>query len=197
MMLTRPRVLTLSYFLSLTLMVSLFQASTPMVLVAQQQPHRERRVASQGVKGTATPTPLPTASPSPVVSTVETLQPSPTPTPDVVPTRGAFTTRTLGELQARISAVLRKTELAPAMVGIKVASLESGKVLFEENANKLLRPASNMKLYTVAAALDRLSPDFRFVTSVYARAKPNADGVVDGDLTIYGRGDPSFAARFN
>ena len=70
-------------------------------------------------------------------------------------------------------------------------------MLFEENANKLLRPASNMKLYTVAAALDRLSPDYRFVTSVYALAKPDANGVVQGNLTIYGRGDPSIAARFN
>ena len=54
-----------------------------------------------------------------------------------------------------------------------------------------------MKLYTVAAALDRLSPDYRFVTSVYATARPDAAGVLRGDLTIYGRGDPSIAARFN
>jgi D-alanyl-D-alanine carboxypeptidase/D-alanyl-D-alanine-endopeptidase (penicillin-binding protein 4) len=93
--------------------------------------------------------------------------------------------------------VLRKPELASATIGIKVESLETGKVLFEENANKLLRPASNMKLYTVAAALDRLSPDYHFLTSVYAPAKPNAEGVIHGDLTIYGRGDPSIAARFN
>ena len=83
------------------------------------------------------------------------------------------------------------------MIGIKVTSLDTGRVLFEQNANKLLRPASNMKLYTVAAALDRLSPDFRFVTSIYAAAKPDAAGVIHGDLTVYGRGDPSIAARFN
>jgi D-alanyl-D-alanine carboxypeptidase/D-alanyl-D-alanine-endopeptidase (penicillin-binding protein 4) len=100
-------------------------------------------------------------------------------------------------LQARISDVLRKPELAVAMVGIKVASLDTGRILFEQNANKLLRPASNMKLYTVAAALDRLSPNYRFVTSVYAPAKPDSSGTVRGDLTIYGRGDPSIAARFN
>ena len=82
------------------------------------------------------------------------------------------------------------------MVGIKVVSLETGKTLFEENADKLLRPASNMKLYTVSAALDRLSPDYHFVTSVYG-AKPDAAGTVAGDLTVYGRGDPSIAARFN
>ena len=53
------------------------------------------------------------------------------------------------------------------MVGVKVVSLDTGRVLFEENAAKLLRPASNMKLYTVAAALDRLSPDYSFNFGLY------------------------------
>jgi D-alanyl-D-alanine carboxypeptidase/D-alanyl-D-alanine-endopeptidase (penicillin-binding protein 4) len=105
--------------------------------------------------------------------------------------------KTLAELQTRISEILAKPELAPAMVGVKVVSLDNGRIVFEENAAKLLRPASNMKIYTVAAALDRLTPDFRFNTSVYASAKPDASGVIRGDLRIYGRGDPSFAARFN
>jgi D-alanyl-D-alanine carboxypeptidase/D-alanyl-D-alanine-endopeptidase (penicillin-binding protein 4) len=53
-----------------------------------------------------------------------------------------------------------------------------------------------MKLYTVAAALDRLTPDYHFITSVYAKEKADK-GTVKGDLIIYGRGDPSIAARFN
>src|SRR5215211_5048431 len=105
--------------------------------------------------------------------------------------------KTLPELRSKISEILAKPELGPSMVGIKVVSLDTGRVLFEANAQKLLRPASNMKLYTVAAALDRLSPDYRFVTSVYATTRPDAAGVVHGNLTIYGRGDPSIAARFN
>ncbi|HEU4714082.1 MAG TPA: D-alanyl-D-alanine carboxypeptidase/D-alanyl-D-alanine-endopeptidase [Pyrinomonadaceae bacterium] len=105
--------------------------------------------------------------------------------------------KTVPELQTRISEILAKPELAPAMVGVKVTSLDTGKVIFEENAAKLLRPASNMKIYTVATALDKLSPDFKFITSVYAPAKPDSSGVIRGDLTIYGRGDPTFAARFN
>ena len=83
------------------------------------------------------------------------------------------------------------------MVGVKVVSLDSGRVLFEENAIKLLRPASNMKIYTVATALDRLTPEYRFTTSVFANAPPDSRGVIRGDLRIYGRGDPSIAARFN
>ena len=163
-------------------------------LAAQQQPQRERRVA-QPANAQPMPTPpaLPAASPVPTETPEEVPQSSPT--PDTL--RAPATTRTLPELQARIAQVLQKTELEPAMIGIKVTSLDTGRVLFEENANKLLRPASNMKLYTIAAALDRLSPDYRFVTSVYATAKPDAAGLVHGDLTIYGRGDPSIAARFN
>jgi serine-type D-Ala-D-Ala carboxypeptidase/endopeptidase (penicillin-binding protein 4) len=115
----------------------------------------------------------------------------------VNPSFGSATTTTLAELQARIVEVLQRSELTPAIVGIKVASLDTGKVLFEENGSKLLRPASNMKLYTVAAALDRLTPEFQFTTSVYAPRQPDRTGVISGDLTIYGRGDPSIAARFN
>lgn len=123
-------------------------------------------------------------------------QPSPSPSPSPTPLKIAAA-RTLPELQSKIAEVLAKPELASAMVGLKVVSLDTGRTVFEENATKLLRPASNMKLYTVAAALDRLSPDYRFVTSAYVSARPDASGVVRGNLTIYGRGDPSIAARFN
>ncbi|MBA2340538.1 MAG: D-alanyl-D-alanine carboxypeptidase/D-alanyl-D-alanine-endopeptidase, partial [Pyrinomonadaceae bacterium] len=113
----------------------------------------------------------------------------------VLSTAGAA--RTAEELRARIAEVTRRPELAPAMVAVKVASLDTGRTLYEENTGKFFMPASNMKIYTVAAALDRLSPDYRFKTSAYAQARPDAVGTLRGDLTIYGRGDPSFAARFN
>ena len=192
-MFTRHRAVT---FIS-SLLLSALIHSAISVTSAQQQQQRERRVAVPGK--TATPTPAPSLVPTRAPTPVELPQSSPqaTPTPVAVAPKTGATTRTLADLQARISDVLRKPELASAMVGIKVTSLGTGKTLFEENADKLLRPASNMKLYTVAAALDRLSPEYRFVTSVYAVAKPDADGVVKGDLIIYGRGDPSFAARFN
>lgn len=105
--------------------------------------------------------------------------------------------KSIEELRARIQEVLRRPELAPAQVAVKVASLDTGRVLYEENAIKLLHPASVMKLYTVAAAFDRLSPEFRFKTSVYANGRPDASGTLRGDLIVYGRGDPSIAARFH
>ena len=145
-----------------------------------------------------TPQTLPARTPSPSPTPVPLGPPQPIEAPPTTtPPKSNTTTRSVAELQTRITEILRRPELSSAMVGIKVTSLDTGRVLFEENAQKLLRPASNMKIYTVATALDRLSPDFRFNTSVYAQSKPSADGVIKGDLTIFGRGDPSIAARFN
>lgn len=179
---------TRSSFVSYLLLVAVLFAGLPPQASAQ----RERRTETQQQAPAAQPTPTP--SPSPVAYPPTVSQESPAP-PATQPKVTAATT--LPELQSKIREILAKPELAPTMVGVKVVSLDTGRVLFEENAAKLMRPASNMKLYTVAAALDRLSPDYRFVTSVYASTRPDAAGVVRGNLTIFGRGDPSIAARFN
>ncbi|MDQ2854715.1 MAG: D-alanyl-D-alanine carboxypeptidase/D-alanyl-D-alanine-endopeptidase [Acidobacteriota bacterium] len=151
-------------------------------------PQRERKVV---------PTPAPQATPVPTAGPSPVQTPSASPSPASTSPRLATTTKSLAELRTRIAEIVRKPELARAMVAVKIASLDTGRVLFEENAHKLVRPASNMKLYTIATALDRLSPDFRFTTSVQSSARPDSDGTIRGDLTIYGRGDPSIAARFN
>ena len=102
----------------------------------------------------------------------------------------------LGDLQTRINEIVHQPALEPGFFAVKIVSLDTGEIIFEQNANKFVRPASNMKLYTVAAALDRLTPDHHFITSIYAKEKPDK-GTVKGDLIVYGRGDPSIAARFN
>jgi len=52
-----------------------------------------------------------------------------------------------------------------------------------------------MKIYTTAVALDLLGPDYRWRTSVYADKQPDASGVVDGNLTMYGRGAPDLDSK--
>lgn len=179
-MLQKPR-LTISLFVLLALCLPVVPGASTWLgpANAQEPAERERRVS-------------PTASPTPPVADA-----TPSPSPIAPVNRAAVTTRTLPELQSRIQDVLRKPELAPAIVGVKVMSGQTGRVLFEENAHKLLRPASNMKLYTVATGFARLPADFRFLTSVYARSKPDGAGTLRGDLVIYGRGDPSISFRFN
>ena len=128
-------------------------------------------------------------------------QPSPTPTPPPTVTPIAIPTRvpvqTLTELQSKIRLRLARPEVRRAHIGVKIISLNSGKVVFEENAEKYFMPASNMKNFTVATALEKLTPDFRFVTSVYSAALPDASGIIKGDLRIFGRGDVSISTSFS
>ncbi|MBI3850588.1 MAG: D-alanyl-D-alanine carboxypeptidase/D-alanyl-D-alanine-endopeptidase [Verrucomicrobia bacterium] len=104
---------------------------------------------------------------------------------------------TLASLQQRISNHISQARFAAASWGVKVVSLDSGKTIFEHNAEKYFSPASNTKLYTVALALDRLRGDYRIKTSLYAVSKPNRRGTLRDDLIIYGRGDPTINARLN
>jgi len=70
----------------------------------------------------------------------------------------------------------------------------TGRILFERNATRLFVPASNTKLLVAAAAAALLGPDLRVKTGVYA-AGPVSDGVLQGDLVLYGRGDPTWSRR--
>ena len=72
-----------------------------------------------------------------------------------------------------------------ATMGISVVSLKTGKTIYELNSEKLLMPASNIKLFTCAAALNFLGRDFSFFTNVLKQDE-NAilQGGGDPDLTI-------------
>lgn len=100
--------------------------------------------------------------------------------------------RSVAELQGQIGKHIGQARFAGALWGVKIASVATGKVLFETHADRLLSPASNSKLYTGALALDRLGGDYRIVTPIFATAKPGAEGTLRGDVIVSGRGDPSW-----
>src|SRR6185369_2434539 len=104
---------------------------------------------------------------------------------------------TLEQLQQRLADHVSQPRFAAALWGVKIVSLDSGKTIFENNPQKLFSPASNSKLYTVALALDRLGADYRIKTSLYANGAPDKNGVLEGDLIVYGRGDPTINARLH
>lgn len=104
---------------------------------------------------------------------------------------------TLAELRQRLTEQVNHPRFAAAAFGVKIVSLDTGKTLFEHNAGKLLSPASNSKLYTVALALDKLGGDYRIRTSLYSASKPDPSGLLKGALIVYGRGDPTINARLN
>ncbi|HKR01697.1 MAG TPA: D-alanyl-D-alanine carboxypeptidase, partial [Pyrinomonadaceae bacterium] len=102
------------------------------------------------------------------------------------------------ELGRKIDRLIDEGEFKDARWGVQVTRLRDGRVLYARNADKTFAPASNLKLYTTAVALDLLGADYTWRTSVYADAEPDRRGVVAGDLILYGRGAPdlsSFAER--
>jgi serine-type D-Ala-D-Ala carboxypeptidase/endopeptidase (penicillin-binding protein 4) len=104
-------------------------------------------------------------------------------------------TQTLDELQHAISTYVSQPRFDGALWGIKVISLDTGKTLFETNADRLMSPASNCKMLTAALALDTFGGNYQIATPIYATAKPNRLGTVHGNLIIVGHGDSTWNPR--
>lgn len=97
-------------------------------------------------------------------------------------------------LQAQLATVFAAPVTAHGTWGVHVRSLDRGDTLFALNAGRLMMPASNMKILTVAAAAERLGWDHRFTTTLETAA-PIENGVLRGDLVIRGGGDPTISTR--
>ena len=80
--------------------------------------------------------------------------------------------------------------------GVQVRSLDNGRILYALNARKLMMPASNMKIVTLAAAAEALGWDYRFKTTLEADDDVES-GALKGNLIVRGGGDPTINSRDN
>ncbi|OJZ17579.1 MAG: D-alanyl-D-alanine carboxypeptidase/D-alanyl-D-alanine-endopeptidase [Thiobacillus sp. 65-29] len=94
------------------------------------------------------------------------------------------------ELPVPVVAALAEAGIPLSRVAVVVQPLGTSEALLSHNADAALNPASTMKLVTSFAALDLLGPSYTWTTTLWA-AGPLAGGVLDGDLVIKGRGDPT------
>ncbi|MBE5394424.1 D-alanyl-D-alanine carboxypeptidase/D-alanyl-D-alanine-endopeptidase [Brevibacillus borstelensis] len=112
-----------------------------------------------------------------------------------VPALAQDTTGTSEALAANIEQAISELDKNPNSIGlhagIAVYDLTDEKVLYGHNADRTYVPASNMKLFTTIAGLDKLGPDYQWKTEVYATGKVSGGGVLNGDLILKGFGDPS------
>jgi D-alanyl-D-alanine carboxypeptidase len=98
-------------------------------------------------------------------------------------------------LQAEIDALLHVEWLRYGYCGVVVRDLQTGETLYRRDSERVLIPASNMKLLVTAAALHRLGPEYRFRTRVWMRGTLLPDGTLRGDLILQGLGDASLEMR--
>jgi D-alanyl-D-alanine carboxypeptidase/D-alanyl-D-alanine-endopeptidase (penicillin-binding protein 4) len=94
------------------------------------------------------------------------------------------------KLASSLRAALQRTSKSGTW-GVIVVSLTTGDTLFGHNPDRQLLPASTMKLFTSALALDRFGPGGRFETQVLRTGTLLPDGTLDGDLILRGAGDPT------
>ena len=87
------------------------------------------------------------------------------------------------DLADRVATALRNTKLGSTQIAISVRDIKTGSELIEINDSRPMIPASNMKLFTSGAALDRLGATHALETKL----------IVQGDtLWFVGAGDPAF-----
>jgi D-alanyl-D-alanine carboxypeptidase/D-alanyl-D-alanine-endopeptidase (penicillin-binding protein 4) len=103
-------------------------------------------------------------------------------------------------LQASLDSVLADPILARARVAVRIEVLADAtqgippSVLYARDNQRLVMPASNMKLVTLAVAADRLGWGFQYDTRLEAVGRTD-NGALEGDLVVVGGGDPSITGQ--
>lgn len=94
------------------------------------------------------------------------------------------------QIAAQIDSLLNTPSLLGGIQGVLVQSLADGSVWYEHNPDLLLLPASNQKLFTSAAALNLLGPNWRYVTILLRYGRVDRKGTLHGNLYLKGSGNP-------
>jgi serine-type D-Ala-D-Ala carboxypeptidase/endopeptidase (penicillin-binding protein 4) len=92
------------------------------------------------------------------------------------------------KLEYDIDNILKDPLFVPSHISLKVVSLRTGESLYEHDSKFLMNPASNVKLFTSAAAIGILGKDFKLKTTVYADTI--MQNVIIGNCYLKGFGDP-------
>lgn len=91
-------------------------------------------------------------------------------------------------LRDALEAAVLASKIKEGRAAVLVYSVRDGQAVYALQERDPLLLASNTKLFTTAAALDRLGPGFVFRTPV---------GLAGDDLHVFGAGDPSISGRFH
>lgn len=100
-----------------------------------------------------------------------------------------------GPLAARIQTIMSRPVFAHSNFGVEFYDVQTGKVLYALNADKMFVPASTTKLLTEGTMLAKLGGDFRFHTFVYRTGPVDKHGKLKGDIILVASGDPNLSNR--
>lgn len=96
-------------------------------------------------------------------------------------------------LSEQIDSVLAATD-GLSKISARIIDADNGSVIYEKNPALPVIPASTVKLFTTAAALDFLGKDFPLSVRAFFTAEPQ-NGVLDGDVIVKGYSNPFFKTK--
>ena len=99
------------------------------------------------------------------------------------------------QLAADLKRLMQSPGFENGQWGVLVVDTATRQVLFEQNADRMFAPASVTKLYSSAAALEKLGADYRFKTPVKRRGDVDKTGLLSGDLILVASGDMALGGR--
>lgn len=96
-----------------------------------------------------------------------------------------------GNLSQQLNLLLKnEPDLNGAIIGVSVRSSSDGQLIYQHLGDTRLRPASNLKLFTAAAALAVLGAEQKSRTEVLMNGKLKGK-TLKGNLYLRGKGDPT------
>jgi len=118
-------------------------------------------------------------------------------TPAAPPSNAALATAALasvrtghdptGKIGAAVAALSQWAHGVGGRAGAAVMDVATGELFAVADEHRAVNPASNTKVLTAAAVLDRMGPDFRFTTGLFGQIEDHRIA----PLVLRGNGDPS------
>ena len=100
--------------------------------------------------------------------------------------------QSVSDIRSSLDALLSEADRAQYNTGLVVYDLTADSMVCNYNGNKLMRPASNQKLFTAISALSLLGPNHEYRT-VMCHTGSVVDSVLRGDVYVIGDFDPMLA----
>jgi len=97
-------------------------------------------------------------------------------------------------LQSKIDNIASSDFYKHASLGVSVRDAKTGEVVGQVQKDKMLVPASSLKLITTLSGREILGPEFRYETKISHDGFIDTDGTLKGNLYIEGSGDPTLGS---
>jgi D-alanyl-D-alanine carboxypeptidase/D-alanyl-D-alanine-endopeptidase (penicillin-binding protein 4) len=94
-----------------------------------------------------------------------------------------------------VASILSRPSMRASQLGVAFYDLDTGRMLYERDADKYFVAASTTKVVTETTSLALLGPSYRFTTAVYRTGTVDAAGVLHGDVVLRAAGDPNLSNR--